>query len=187
MQDPGRPRDRDLTGTAGVPILCRSGAKGGVNDAADGQGAPRGHHGLAGRVIRSRRACTVTGSTATASTAPTCRCPSQAADLELAFKALPRLGFRGWNVTVPHKVAACRLVDELDPAAARIGALNTVLVLEDGRTRGLNTDGLGFVANLRALAPDWRPEAGPALLLGPAVARAASGRRCWTPACRCCA
>jgi shikimate dehydrogenase len=92
--------------------------------------------------------------------------PVQAADLELAFKALPRLGFRGWNVTVPHKVAACRLVDELDPAAARLGALNTVLVLEDGRTRGLNTDGLGFVANLRALAPGWRPEAGPALLLG---------------------
>ncbi len=92
--------------------------------------------------------------------------PVQAADLELAFKALPRLGFRGWNVTVPHKVAACRLVDELDPAAARIGALNTVMVLEDGRTRGLNTDGLGFLANLRALAPNWRPEAGPALLLG---------------------
>jgi shikimate dehydrogenase len=92
--------------------------------------------------------------------------PVQAADLELAFKALPRVGFRGWNVTVPHKVAACRLVDELDPAAARLGALNTVLVLDDGRTRGLNTDGLGFVANLRALAPDWRPDAGPALLLG---------------------
>lgn len=92
--------------------------------------------------------------------------PVQPADLELAFKALPRLGFRGWNVTVPHKVAACPLVDELDPAAARLGALNTVLVLEDGRTRGLNTDGLGFVANLRAQAPAWRPEAGPVLLLG---------------------
>jgi shikimate dehydrogenase len=92
--------------------------------------------------------------------------PVQPADLGLAFQALPRLGFRGWNVTVPHKVAACRLVDELDPAAARIGALNTVLVLEDGRTRGLNTDGLGFVANLRTLAPGWSPELGPALLLG---------------------
>lgn len=92
--------------------------------------------------------------------------PTQAADLALAFQALPRLGFRGWNVTVPHKVAACRLVDELDPAAARIGALNTVMVLESGRTRGVNTDGLGFVANLRALAPGWCPEAGPALLLG---------------------
>jgi shikimate dehydrogenase len=92
--------------------------------------------------------------------------PVEAEDLALAFKALPRLGFRGWNVTVPHKVAACRLVDELDPAAARLGALNTVLVQADGRTRGLNTDGLGFVANLRALAPDWRAGTGPALLLG---------------------
>lgn len=92
--------------------------------------------------------------------------PTQAADLELAFKALPRLGFRGWNVTVPHKEAAARLVDELEPAAARIGAVNTVLVQDDGRTRGLNTDGLGFIANLRAQAPAWRPETGPVLLLG---------------------
>ena len=74
--------------------------------------------------------------------------------------------FCGWNVTVPHKEAACRLVDELDPMAARIGAVNTVLVQPDGRTRGLNSDGLGFVANLRQQAPDWRPEHGPALVLG---------------------
>jgi shikimate dehydrogenase len=92
--------------------------------------------------------------------------PVRPADLELAFRALPRLGFRGWNVTVPHKEAAARLVDELDPAAARMGAVNTVLVLEDGRTRGLNTDGAGFLANLRAQAPGWRPGAGPAVLLG---------------------
>jgi shikimate dehydrogenase len=92
--------------------------------------------------------------------------PVRPEDLALAFKALPRIGFRGWNVTVPHKEAAWRLVDELDPAAARMGAVNTVLVLEDGRTRGLNTDGAGFVANLRAQASSWRPEAGPALLIG---------------------
>ena len=55
---------------------------------------------------------------------------------------------------------------ELEPAAARIGAVNTVLVQDDGRTRGLNTDGLGFIANLRAQAPAWRPETGPVLLLG---------------------
>jgi shikimate dehydrogenase len=86
-------------------------------------------------------------------------------DLGLAFQALPRLGFRGWNVTVPHKEHACRLVDRLDPTAAKIGAVNTV-VCEDGRTLGLNTDGLGFVANLRQQAPDWRADRGPALLLG---------------------
>ena len=90
----------------------------------------------------------------------------RAEDAELAFRALPRLGFRGWNVTVPHKEAACRLVDELDPMAARIGAVNTVLVQPDGRTLGLNSDGTGFLANLRHEAPDWRPEQGAALILG---------------------
>ena len=92
--------------------------------------------------------------------------PVRPEDVELAFRALPRLGFLGWNVTVPHKEMACRLVDELDPMAARIGAVNTVLVQPDGRTRGLNSDGLGFLANLRQEAPDWRPEQGAVLVLG---------------------
>ncbi|MFL5337236.1 MAG: shikimate dehydrogenase [Geminicoccaceae bacterium] len=92
--------------------------------------------------------------------------PVEPANLDLAFRALPRLGFRGWNVTVPHKEAACRLVDELDPSARRIGAANTVLVRPDGRTLGLNSDGVGFLANLRQQAPGWRPEQGAALLLG---------------------
>lgn len=88
------------------------------------------------------------------------------ADLPLAFQALPRLGLRGWNVTVPHKEAAFALVDERDDAAAAMGAVNTVLVRSDGRTRGLNTDGAGFAASLRSQAPRWRPEAGPAAILG---------------------
>lgn len=92
--------------------------------------------------------------------------PVRSEDVDLAFRALPRLGFLGWNVTVPHKEAACRLVDELDPMAARIGAVNTVLVGPDGRTRGLNSDGVGFLANLRRQAPEWRPDQGAALLLG---------------------
>jgi shikimate dehydrogenase len=92
--------------------------------------------------------------------------PVRPEDLALAFTALPRLGFKGWNVTVPHKEAAFRLVDEREPMAERIGAVNTVLVLEDGRLRGLNTDGAGFLANLRATAPAWRAEAGPAFLIG---------------------
>lgn len=92
--------------------------------------------------------------------------PVRPEDVEIAFRALPRVGLRGWNVTVPHKEAAARLVDELDPAAKRIGAVNTVLVLEDGRTRGLNTDGAGFLANLRQQAPQWRAEGGPVVVLG---------------------
>ena len=92
--------------------------------------------------------------------------PVRPEDVEIAFRALPRVGFRGWNVTVPHKEAAARLVDELDPAAKRIGAVNTVVVLEDGRTRGLNTDGAGFLANLRQQVPQWRAEGWPVLVLG---------------------
>lgn len=88
-------------------------------------------------------------------------------DVDLAFRALPRLGFRGWNVTVPHKEAAFRLVDRRDPAAERTGAVNTVLVGEDGRLLGRNTDGRGFLAGLEAEAPPgWNPAAGPAVLLG---------------------
>lgn len=92
--------------------------------------------------------------------------PVRPEDVGLAFRALPRLGFLGWNVTVPHKEAAFRLVGERDPAALRMGAVNTVLVLEGGRTRGLNTDGLGFLASLRVQAPAWRPAAGPVVLVG---------------------
>ena len=92
--------------------------------------------------------------------------PVRPEDVGLAFRALPRVGFLGWNVTIPHKEAAFRLVDERDAAAERMGAVNTVLVRPDGSLLGRNTDGLGFLANLRAQAPGWRPEAGPAVLLG---------------------
>jgi shikimate dehydrogenase len=87
-------------------------------------------------------------------------------DLALAFRALPRLGFLGWNVTLPHKEQAAGLVDELDASAARAGVVNTVLVHADRVVRGYSTDGFGFLANLRAQAPGWSAGAGPAVLLG---------------------
>lgn len=92
--------------------------------------------------------------------------PVRPEDLALAFRALPRLGFSGWNVTVPHKEAAFRLVDARDAAARRTGAVNTVLVQPDGRLLGRNTDGAGFLASLREVVPGWRPGAGPAVLVG---------------------
>ena len=92
--------------------------------------------------------------------------PVRPDDIELAFRALPRLGFLGWNVTLPHKEAAFRLVDGHDPSALRTGVVNTVMVDADGRTRGYSTDGGGFLANLRAQASGWRPQAGPAVLVG---------------------
>jgi shikimate dehydrogenase len=87
-------------------------------------------------------------------------------DFPAAMAALPKLGFRGANVTVPHKEAALALADVIDPLAARIGAVNTLVVLEDGRIEGRNTDAFGFLENLRRNAPPWQPQAGPAVVLG---------------------
>ena len=69
-------------------------------------------------------------------------------DFASAFPALRKLGFRGLNVTLPHKEAAFALVDSHDEAARATGAVNTV-VFEDGRTLGRNTDVFGFTQMLR--------------------------------------
>ncbi len=62
--------------------------------------------------------------------------------------SLKRLGCSGWNVTVPHKSAIIPFLDELDPSAKVMNAVNTVEVLADGSLRGSNTDGEGFVRSL---------------------------------------
>jgi shikimate dehydrogenase len=80
-----------------------------------------------------------------------------------AIKGLVAAGFAGCNVTIPHKVAAFEICDTVDESARRAGAVNT-LVFRDGRIAGSNTDGLGFLNNLRQHGVD--PAAGPALLLG---------------------
>jgi shikimate dehydrogenase len=80
-------------------------------------------------------------------------------------RALADLGFRGANVTLPHKEAAFAVCDDLAPSAGRAGAVNT-LVFRDGRIEGSNTDGFGFVENCAQSVPGWRAAAGPAVLLG---------------------
>lgn len=75
-------------------------------------------------------------------------------DLKDAVKGLKAAGFRGFNVTVPHKQAVMALMDELDTTATRLGAVNTVVIGEKGRLIGRNTDGFGFIENLRAGRPD---------------------------------
>jgi shikimate dehydrogenase len=87
-------------------------------------------------------------------------------NLAQALRALPALGFRGCNLTIPHKEAALGLVDEATPQALRVGAVNTVTVDQDGRLHGDNTDGSGFVASLREACPTWQAATGPAVLLG---------------------
>jgi shikimate dehydrogenase len=69
--------------------------------------------------------------------------------LTILLEGVRRLGFAGINVTFPYKEAVLGLLDELSPDAARIGAVNTVVV-RDGRLIGYNTDTTGFA---RAVAP----------------------------------
>jgi shikimate dehydrogenase len=78
-------------------------------------------------------------------------------------RGLAAAGFAGLNVTIPHKEAAFALCDEVAPLARQAGAVNT-LVFAEGRILGRNTDGIGFLANLRQSGID--PAAGPVLVLG---------------------
>jgi shikimate dehydrogenase len=79
---------------------------------------------------------------------------------------LSALGFAGCNVTIPHKEEAFRLVDRTDALARRVGAVNLIVVQPDGSLSGSNTDGYGFIHNLRDVRPEWRGDAGPAVVLG---------------------
>ena len=90
----------------------------------------------------------------------------QRKDFDRAVTALPLMGFAGVNVTVPHKEAALAIADEADEFSKRIGAANTLVFSTDGRISALNTDGHGFIENMRDRAPAWRADAGPAVVLG---------------------
>jgi len=86
--------------------------------------------------------------------------------LPAALSALAPLGFSGCNLTIPHKERALALVHEVDPAARRIGAISCLVVREDGTLLGTNNDGFGFVENVLQQQPDWRADAGPAVVVG---------------------
>jgi shikimate dehydrogenase len=92
--------------------------------------------------------------------------PVQPEQLQTALRALPVLGFAGCNLTIPHKVAAMPLVDHIEPLAARIGAINTIVVEKDGTLTGRNTDALGFTQSLLEAHPGWRASAGPITVVG---------------------
>ena len=87
-------------------------------------------------------------------------------DFAGALRTLPKLGFAGANVTIPHKQAALAAVDEIDIVAQRIGAVNTVVVRRDGSLWGTNTDAYGFLENMKWRYPAWEPSAGPATVIG---------------------
>lgn len=84
--------------------------------------------------------------------------------IETFIKLLPKSGFIGGNVTVPHKETVFGLIQHRDEIANVLGAVNT-LWLENGEIHGTNTDGYGFCANLDDFAPEWR-KGKSALILG---------------------
>ncbi len=88
------------------------------------------------------------------------------ADLAEVLRALPKLGFVGVNVTIPHKETVLGLADIVTDRAALIGAANTLIFRKDGRIHADNTDGYGFIANLKQNVPDWQPTSAPAAVFG---------------------
>lgn len=87
-------------------------------------------------------------------------------DLEAVLRTLPKAGFVGVNVTIPHKEKVLELADEITDHAALIGAANTLTFTEDGGISADNTDGYGFLENLKSAQSDWNPAIGPAAVLG---------------------
>lgn len=88
------------------------------------------------------------------------------ADLKEALAFLPKVGFVGLNVTIPHKESVLALADVVTDRAALIGAANTLIFRKDGKIHADNTDGAGFIANLKQHAPAWNAHSGPAALFG---------------------
>lgn len=94
------------------------------------------------------------------------RVPSNPADFETDLHRLRDSGWRGVNVTIPHKEAALALADKATPRARAIGAANTIVFDRSGRILADNTDAFGFAENMKVRAGGcWKPEA-PAVVLG---------------------
>ena len=86
--------------------------------------------------------------------------------LGTAIPRLEALGFKGCNITLPHKVDAMAFMDEVDSVAKRMGAMNTIVVQSDGSLKGFNNDGYGYIQSLLDVQPDWRADVGPVTVLG---------------------
>jgi shikimate dehydrogenase len=86
-------------------------------------------------------------------------------DLQDFLKNLTRSGYAGCNITLPHKEASLKWLDDVSEGARRLGSINTVYV-KDGKTYGMSTDGMGFLANLMNHHPHVRIAGSTVLILG---------------------
>ena len=87
-------------------------------------------------------------------------------NLENVLRTLPQMGFVGVNITIPYKEKVMDIADLVTDRAILIGAANTLIFRKDGKIHADNTDGYGFIENLKAGAPQWNPRSGPAAVLG---------------------
>ncbi|MEM1362398.1 MAG: shikimate dehydrogenase [Pseudomonadota bacterium] len=87
-------------------------------------------------------------------------------DLSKSLEMLPKMGFIGANVTIPHKQALVALAHRISDRADVIGAANTVVFDNEGLIHADNTDGYGFTENLRQAIPDWDPSTAPCAVFG---------------------
>lgn len=87
-------------------------------------------------------------------------------DLETTLRTLPKMGFAGLNVTIPHKERALAIADHVSDRAVLIGAANTLIYRADGTIHADNTDGYGFIQNIKSAYPDWSAKDGPVALFG---------------------
>ncbi len=92
--------------------------------------------------------------------------PVAPGSLPQALEGLVALGMAGCNVTIPHKVAVMPYLHHVDTMARRMGAVNTIVVGDDGQLSGYNNDGYGYIRGLLDALPDWRADAGPVAVIG---------------------
>jgi shikimate dehydrogenase len=83
-----------------------------------------------------------------------------------ALESLPKLGFKGVNLTMPLKQEAIATVDELDPVGKLMGAVSCIVVRQDNSLLGVNNDWIGFKDNLNTTFPGWKSTTQSALVLG---------------------
>ena len=87
-------------------------------------------------------------------------------NFENSIRALSGLGFVGANVTIPYKEKVLKIADKISDRAAIIGAANTLTFLQDGRIYADNTDGYGFLQNIKCKYNDWTAGEGTSVVFG---------------------
>lgn len=87
-------------------------------------------------------------------------------DLGEVIRILPKAGFVGLSVTRPYQHRVLEHVDIITDRAALMSGANTIIFRRDGKIHADNTDGYGFIENIRQGAQGWNPKSGPAAVFG---------------------